>query len=240
MKSDVRISMNLEPISSETVVNEVLKRITDSIMRGELLPGEKLPTEVELMERLNVGRNSVREAIKMLSAMGVLEVRRGNGTYVATSVSPAIFNPLVFSLILEAKTGQDLYELRTMFESMVLFVVIDKATEEDIQRLELLLGKVQAAYQEGVETVDFFVQEDVAFHRELLNCTKNPLIARIGGTIIDMFPNYIRKSILQTNGISRALKNHRDILNVIRGRDKQRIFETIEQSLAEWKREWKE
>jgi DNA-binding FadR family transcriptional regulator len=103
------MKMKLEPINNESIVNGVLKRITDSIASGELKPGDKLPTEVEFIEKLGVGRNSVREAIKMLSAMGVLEVKRGNGTYIATKVSPAIFNPLVFSLLLEPKSIDDLY-----------------------------------------------------------------------------------------------------------------------------------
>ena len=103
--------MNMERISNESVVNEIIKRITDSLKNEDLKPGDKIPTEIELMETLGVGRNSVREAIKMLSAMGVLEVRRGSGTYVVTKVSSAILNPLVFNLIIEPKTNNDLYEL---------------------------------------------------------------------------------------------------------------------------------
>lgn len=232
--------MNLDPISNESVVNEVLKRITDSIMKQEIKPGEKLPTEVEFIEKLGVGRNSIREAIKMLSAMGILEVKRGNGTYVATEVSPAIFNPLVFSLMIEQKSSDDLYELRIMFESMVLYLVIDKAATEDIMEVEKFLVDTKKKYTEGETSIDFYVQKDMEFHLKLLESVRNPLISRIGRTIIELFPSFIKKSLSQKNGILRSINNHYSILDVIKNKEKENVFGIIEHSLTEWKTRWME
>ena len=232
--------MKLEPINNESIVNGVLKRITDSIASGELKPGDKLPTEVEFIEKLGVGRNSVREAIKMLCAMGVLEVKRGNGTYIATKVSPAIFNPLVFSLILEPKSIDDLYELRIMYESMVLQLAIDKANEEDLYSVEKVLDEAKAMYDEGIRDVDAFVSKDVDFHVELLKVTHNPLIERIGKTIVELFPKYIKMSLSQKNGLIRSINNHYKILDVVRNKEKDKVFAITENSLTEWKNKWQE
>jgi len=232
--------MNLEPISNKTVVNEVVKRLSDSILKGELKPGDQLPNELELMALLSVGRNSLREAIKMLSAMGVLEVKRGHGTFVATKVSPNVLDPLIFSLILEPKSGRDLYELRTMFESMVLYVVIERATTEDLDRIFQLLNQTDEALRTGEQTIDYFVDADVCFHKELLRATHNPLIERVGASILDLFPMYIKKSIAQKGGIKRSIRNHYEILNVIKAKDEQRVLDIVKETLAEWKNDWNE
>jgi len=232
--------MDMDPIINKSVVNEVLKRITQSIISGEIKPGDKLPTEVEFIEKLGVGRNSIREAIKMLTAMGVLEVKRGNGTYITTEVKPEIFNPLVFSIIIEPKTGDDLYELRIMFESMVLYLAIDKASEEDIKKLENLLDETKRLFDTGQGKIDDFVRKDVEFHLELLKLVHNSLIERIGKTIVELFPKYIMMSISQKNGVSRSIKNHYEIINVIKNKQKDKVFSVTELTLVEWKNKWKE
>ena len=92
---------------------------------GEFKPGDKLPTETEFCQKLGVGRNSIREAIKMLAAIGVVEVFRGDGTYVATKVSPEIFNPLIFSLILEIN-----YEIKKFYGEKVVYITHKKPTKK--------------------------------------------------------------------------------------------------------------
>lgn len=232
--------MNMDKISNDSVVNEIINRITDSLKNEELKPGDKIPTEVELMESLGVGRNSVREAIKMLSAMGVLEVRRGSGTFVATKVSAAIFNPLVFSLILEPKSNEDLYELRVMYDGMVLLIALEKATDEDINNIEYIINKAKDLLLNKQGTIHDFVQLDVDFHLEILKSTHNHLIEHIGKTIVELFPKYIEKSLSQKNGIKRSINNHEALLDIIKNRCKTSALETNERTLAEWKNKWME
>ncbi len=233
--------MKFEKIGNGSVVDAVLKQIKESIMNNELKPGEKIHTEVELIEQLGVGRNSVREAIKMLVALGVLEVRRGQGTFVATTIKPTFLDPLVFSLIIEPKSNENLYELRYLFDSMVIYNVLTKATAEDCLKLENCILEAKKVYETHLrdEDYDFFVEKDIAFHETLLELTDNPLIIRIGQTILGLFPEYIKRSIMQVHGIERSIKNHSDILAIIRDKDTQKVMEITEKSLAEWKDEWK-
>jgi DNA-binding FadR family transcriptional regulator len=233
--------MKFEKIGNGSVVDAVLKQIKESIMNDELKPGEKIHTEVELIEQLGVGRNSVREAIKMLVALGVLEVRRGQGTFVATTIKPTFLDPLVFSLIIEPKSNKNLYELRYLFDSMVIYNVLTKATTEDCMRLESIILEAKNAFEanERVGDYDFFVEKDLAFHEALLELTDNPLIIRIGQTILGLFPEYIKRSIKQQHGIERSIKNHLDILEIIRSKDTQQVMKITEKSLVEWKNEWK-
>lgn len=233
--------MKFEKIGNGSVVEAVLKQIKDSIMNDELKPGEKIHTEVELIEQLGVGRNSVREAIKMLVAIGVLEVRRGQGTFVATTIKPTFLDPLVFSLIIEPKSNKNLYELRYLFDSMVMYNVLTKATVDDCARLENCILEAKNVYDAHLrdEDYDFFVEKDLEFHEMLLELTDNPLIIRIGQTILGLFPEYIKRSIKQEHGIERSIMNHLNIIETIRNKDTQKVMEITEKSLSEWKNEWK-
>ena len=78
-----KFSDSLKSIKRKPISAEILHMITDNILAGNLKPGDKLPTEFELAESLGVGRNSVREAIKMLHSLGVVEVKMGAGTFIA-------------------------------------------------------------------------------------------------------------------------------------------------------------
>lgn len=238
--------MDLKPIYSKSITNEIVKRISEALQQGEFKPGDKLPTETEFCQKLGVGRNSVREAIKMLAAIGVVEVFRGDGTYVATKVSPEIFNPLIFSLILEPRNAKDLYELRSMFESMVVLLAMRKATERDFEdiRQSLVLSKnLYASMQQtgfdavNEEKINRLVELDNEFHEKILNATYNPFIIRIGKVILGLFTKYIRMSLLQKDGIPRSLENHSEILQTIKERDTHNVFGLIERTLNEWRQE---
>lgn len=228
-----------ERIENESVVSTVVNKIKNSIVSGELKPGDKLPTEVELIEQLGVGRNSVREAVKMLIALGVLEVKRGQGTFVVKKVKPSFFNPLLFSLIIEPKSNKDLYELRVMFDTMVLFNLMDKMDDEKFDQVYSLLDEVYESYHNNTGEVDYFVQKDMEFHKLLMELTENALIKQIGEVIISLFPEYIKKSISQENGIKRSLDNHKEIVELLKAKNKEGISDLVEDTLEEWKLEWK-
>ena len=103
----------------ETVPSKIVDAIVDLIINKELQPGDKLPSENEWMEIFGVGRNSIREAIKMLSSLGIVEIRKGQGTFVAKKVSSNMFNPLLFAMVLDQPLSIHLVELRIMIEKGV-------------------------------------------------------------------------------------------------------------------------
>ena len=86
-------------VQKKTVVDSVMDSIIADIISGKFPPGSKLPNEYDLISRLNVSRNSLREAIKIMSAMGIVEIRHGDGTYVCTQVAPTVLDSVVYSMI---------------------------------------------------------------------------------------------------------------------------------------------
>ncbi len=231
-----------DKIGSESVVSNVVKQISSLIIDRLFPPGSKIPTETELSNQLGVSRNSIREAVKILRAVGVLEVRRGKGTFVATTVSPTFFDPLIFSLILEPKSNKDLYELRMMFDSMVLFCAIDKISEDQIQTLKMMIDMAESKYLENPDrgNMDFYIHQDITFHKFLLETTCNPLIQRIGHSILEFIPEYVKKSIQQDHGVERSINNHKEIIQILESKDRSRIIDITDATLLEWKNNWQQ
>lgn len=93
----------MTPVPRQSLSKMVVEKIKEGLISGEIVPGEYLPSENELTERLGVGKSSIREAIKMLEAMGVVETCKGNGSRVRTSVDSDIMNPLVFQIVLRSR-----------------------------------------------------------------------------------------------------------------------------------------
>lgn len=232
----------LKPVGRGSVVDIVVDQIKSLIMNEEIGPGDKIPTEVELMEQLNVGRNSVREAIKMLTALGILEVKRGQGTFVATTVKPSVFDPFIFSMMIQPKTNKDLYEFRLMYDTMVGLTVMNNGTDEEFQTLKDNVDLMEKSYEDKLhlDNTDYYAQMDTDFHRILLNATHNPLIIQMGEGILGLFQRYIRKSIAQEGGIGRSIANHRNILRSLEEQDPSHVVKDIESTLGEWKRNWDE
>lgn len=220
-----------EPVDRESVVNIVLNKIKEKLLLGELKPGDKLPSENELSEKLRVGRPSVREAIKMLKALGVVEVRHGNGTYIANSININAINPLIFSLILQRGKGKDLLELRRIFEVGYTRLAIEKADDEDIKNIENALKKHEEAIK--LNEADKLGEREIEFHLSILNSTKNPLVIRIGHTILELLKPSIEKTTKKFK--ERAVEDHKRIFEAIKERDVAKVEKIIEKSYEVWK-----
>lgn len=232
--------LKFDRIDSESVVSNVVNQISSMIIERHFNPGDKIPTETELASKLGVSRNSIREAIKILRAVGVLEVLRGRGTFVTTTVSPTFFDPLIFSLILEPKSNKDLYELRMMFDSMVLFCAVNRITKEQIATLKMMIQMTEESYTTDFDEtkMDYYIHQDITFHKYLLETTCNPLIQRIGYSILEFIPEYVKKSIQQENGVKRSINNHKEIIRILESKDRNRIIDITDSTLAEWKNNW--
>ena len=156
----------IQKIGTDSVVQRVLDQITQWIIAGKLAPGDQIPTEFELSQSLGVSRNSVREAIKILVYLGVLEIRRAEGTFVCSGASVRMFNPLLYQIILSAGSSQrDVMQIREMIETGVVELALHQGTEEDLVLLrEKLEEKLAVLVQKQQETDGIIteLQRDIA------------------------------------------------------------------------------
>ncbi len=235
--------MNIVPIDSELAVQKIYQHFCNSIISGELKPGDLLPSEGQLAESFRVGRGTVREAKKMLTSVGVFEERRGQGTFVATKVKPAMFNPLLFSMIIEARSPEnvnldrdrDIYELRIMFETAAMELVIDKASDEDIEQIKKIVDEHKSGFENGHTDVGYCLEQEMNFHSKIYEITGNALIMRIGNVINDLFRQGIAKTMEKEGGQRCCIENHYRIYDSLRMRDKDALRAAVRDSLEEWR-----
>jgi len=229
-KESVSSSALSTPVGKDSVVLLVLERIKEALIHNELRPGDFLPSEDELTRNLGVGKSSVREAVKMLQAMGIVEVRRGQGTVIRENFGEDMLNPLVFRLIVENADISDLVDLRMMFEPAYSVRAMERATPEDIEAIEKTVRDFENVIARGVQTA----QDDIAFHMAILASTHNPLVIRIGETILSLFEASISRSMREIPDT--ALADHKRILDAFKSRDAESLQAAIVKSFEGWRR----
>lgn len=219
--------------NSDTLVNEIITQLSQAIIEGDFKPGDKLPSEAELCEQLAVGRNSLREAIRVLNAMGVVKTKRGQGTFLQDTISHEVFNPLIFRLILDPKNTTDVFELRVMVESIVIIMAIYKASPEEIQSIRDLVNETNNIAKSNQGSIDDLIKLDMQFHLSIAKCVHNKLIESILETLVLMFEPSIKKVLQKDGGIDLCLKNHYAIVNLIEQRDVINVFNTVRDTLVD-------
>jgi GntR family transcriptional repressor for pyruvate dehydrogenase complex len=230
----------MDPVPNESVVDQIINRVTDAIISGELQPGQKMPTENSLSEAMNVGRNSVREAIKVLEAMGVLNIRRPEGTFVAEGFSDRMLNPMIYGLILEGGSSPAMIELRRLFDVGILKLAIEKASEKDIKRISETLTDLRKVVQKQHPDKNEILDADIMFHRALELTIQNPLVNKIGIVIERLScPTRARaiEQFIQNGELNELLEMHEQMLNVVIERNEAAVGHIIDQHYKYWKEE---
>ncbi|KYH33478.1 FadR/GntR family transcriptional regulator [Neomoorella mulderi] len=173
--------MELQPIKTKKIYEEIVEQVKKSLSEGKLMPGERFYSERELSEKLGVSRASVREAIRALTTMGVLEVKPGEGTFVRKVQNCDIVQPLVMALLLEEQQAIYLLEARQILEREIVYLAARRATTEEKEKL------VEIIQQMSNELARGFLQEDtdVKFHLTIAGMSHNPILSRLMYTIAD-------------------------------------------------------
>ncbi len=217
-----------EAIGRPSVAQEVVERIKRSLIRGDLRPGDFLPSENALTRSLGVGKSSVREAIKMLQGIGVVETRRGQGVVIRDKPGNSLVDPLAFGMILAGGVTRDVLEFRRMFEPAYTLQAMAKATEADDHRIGSTIEAMERAIAEGDQTA----QHDAAFHRSILQASRNAMTIRVGETLIELVEAALATSMKTLP--ERALRDHKAIFTAFRNRDGAGVVEAIEISSQSW------
>jgi GntR family transcriptional regulator, transcriptional repressor for pyruvate dehydrogenase complex len=187
----------------------VITEIRELIRTGELQPGSKLPPEQELAARLGVGRNLLREAVQVLAASRVLEIRRGNGTYV-TTLEPRLLLEGVGAAVelIRADDLLELTEVRRLFEPAATALAAVRITPERLLRVHTHLEAMHNAAND-VEQLNL---HDAAFHREVIAATENEtLTALLEGISSRTVRSRVWRGLVDTDSAWRTLADHQEI-----------------------------
>lgn len=188
-------------------------RLMKYILDKPVKIGERIPTEGELTELFAVGRSTVREAVKGLVTRGVLEVRRGDGTYVI-STSYMENDVLGFGNIEDKyQLALDLFDVRLMIEPEIATWACRKATDQQIRKLKQLCEEVEQLYKQGID----HIYKDIEFHSYLARLSNNVVVERlipVINTAVVTFANITYRSLKEE-----TLTTHRAIVHAIENRD---------------------
>ncbi len=181
---DNNASLEYQAIKNSSVVDAVKDWITDQLIKGNLQPGSRLPTEAELCANLGASRNSVREAIKQLEAYGVVYIKRAEGTFVADHFEAKMLSPMLYSIILGNDNWADFVDLRRAIDIGTLYVLIGRnPAPEDLAPLRQALQELEDAVHAEVLDVERITDADCRFHNVIIALTRNPQLITLSDYI---------------------------------------------------------
>ncbi|QHQ61079.1 FCD domain-containing protein [Anaerocolumna sedimenticola] len=224
---------SLPPIGKESIVQQVVTRIIDLITNGHYKVGSKLPNEYELIKEMQISRNSLREAMKILEAMGIVEIKRGDGTYVCSQINPNTFDKVIYSLIFDLSTSSELLELRQVLDESIVRLVITKITSEEIDALEQNIRNMRLAINNN--DTEAAEEYDYEFHMLLIDACKNTFFIRIAKGVYQILKQSIGENIHLERVNSLAPDYHEVIVECIKNKDYTKISEVVSNSLLTWR-----
>lgn len=211
----------MKPNTRTSLSDGIVEQVVDLISRDVLKPGDRLPSERELCKRLGVGRSSLREALRSLAVMGIIDGRVGAGTFVSNSNKRYLEKTLQWGLLLDRKRVQDLIETRLMLESQTAFLAAQRVTPENIKTIEETLRGMEAS----IAQPDKYLEFDLQFHLTIARATQNSILYSLLSMIRGYLQEWIKGSLAEpsTDGTDTRAKlsllEHQKILDALRKGD---------------------
>jgi len=224
-----------EPISRTTLSEQVAKRIAAELEARRWQPGEKLPSEAVLCKAFHVGRSTLREALKSLSFIGLIRMVPGDGSYVDDHKINLFESSLLFSrnVLNTADEINCFCEARILIEAELTALCCERATDEDLEQLEALVGRMKAALDAGEST---YPDHDLSFHLAIATAARNPLLLGMMRHIRVGLEEFITNSIVTPAKRKVAHQHHVGILNAIKTRNPEKARKAMRAHLVPFQR----
>ena len=202
----------MTPSLRRPVLNELIRDyVKQYILDHELSAGDPLPSESQLAHELGVGRSSVREAIKALQSLGIVEVRQGDGLYVRPYTFDPIIETLNFGIRFDARTLEELAEIRVLLERAAIEEIVERIGEEQVHQLEYVLSEWKKRAESQTDARDL----DEEFHRILYGSLNNRTLMNLFEVFWIAFENLDDPVIHDARPIEHDYENHRALLDAV-------------------------
>ena len=211
----------MKQTEKQTLGEKTAQNLLEMIQQKEYAPGDKLPTEAELVETLGVGRNTVREALRILMSRNIVTIRQGSGTYIAASPG-MVEDPLGFTFIgNKQKLINDLLEVRFLLEPSIAAMAATHADEKDIKKITALCDEVELLLKDQKD----HTQKDIELHTAIALSSKNVVVPRLIPIINSSIPLFVET----TGGIlhEETIETHREITDAIASHDSLRAQDAM-------------
>jgi DNA-binding FadR family transcriptional regulator len=232
-------TINQGNLCQNSAVTKVTDYIKQKILLKELYSGDKIPAENDLCQILNVGRGSVREAMKILAGINLIRIQRGSGTYISRPEEISFSEALLFKMALKNFNLAKLAEFREQMETSVIKLCISHASAEEIAQMRKNCENFQAAIENSPDDYELLYKLDSQFHYLLANATKNELIEEIYLFVFNIFAVLIKENYRIGQVREDALitiESHYSALEAIEKKDLYKGAYAVQLTLKIWQK----
>ncbi|HEX2926884.1 MAG TPA: FadR/GntR family transcriptional regulator [Ruminiclostridium sp.] len=212
MDRRVGTDMPIKKVTRQSISEQVFEQLKEQIFNNEWRSGEKIPSENDLAVSLGVSRVTVRHALQKLTALGLIETRFGEGSFIREAAPGISMNPLIPIAYLNENSLQEILEYRRVLEGNVAELATKKASAEDIAKLE----EAYRSMEQVKDDLELFSKADLNFHLLLAQMTKNSLIIQTFHIFNDVL-NHAFAQIVTKRGNSAGIYYHKLLLEAVKG-----------------------
>lgn len=204
-----------QPVKNKKVYEQIIEQIQERIVEGELKIGDQLPSERDLAEQFGVSRTSIREAMRTLEVIGLVESRQGGGNYIQANFEKSLMQPLSLMFSLHKSTPQDILSMRKFLEVEAAALAAKYISQSELKQLEIIIAGFQQPHNEIT-----YSNLDKDFHYQIIKSSNNLLLSNILNVISSLIDKFIidaRSTVLDSTE-SRSLLNqqHENIFTAIK------------------------
>jgi GntR family transcriptional repressor for pyruvate dehydrogenase complex len=222
----------LKAVEKKKAYEDIVQQIRMLIEEGKLKRNDQLPSERDLSDTFRVSRTTVREAIRTLESMKLLQSRQGDGTYVLASSEEALIQPLAAALFNEKDDIRDIFYIRKIIEPHVAELAAENATPQEMEELERILRKQEECIGQG----ENIIETDSAFHNLMVKATKNRVMERLIIAMIDLLKKSREQYLYEDENDERAvrsLEGHQRVLSAVKKGDGEAARKSMLQHLED-------
>jgi GntR family transcriptional repressor for pyruvate dehydrogenase complex len=214
-KLDSQSAIEAEPIEKIVLIDQIIDVIKRQIAEGKIKPGDKIPGERTLSELFHVSRTSIRQALKALDVLGVLDIRHGSATTLNKDISNLLMNPLKFMSILYNVEISEFFETRKTIEVELARKAAIRATAEDIDMMRQSLNKAE----NNINNPDIFLYSEKHFHECIFTASRNRILTAMINSLTTLLIGSRQESIKTFSDLRESFNQHNNIFKAIEKRE---------------------
>lgn len=218
----------------------IVSQIKSLMFEGKLKPGDKLPPERELAEIMNVSRTSVREAIKTLSAMGLVIIKKGHGVFIAEANLGTVMNKVGDALIFRKDEIEQLFEIRKVLETQAAHWAAERATDDEISYINRLVSEAREACENPDTGTEIITGHDTRFHNAVIEASHNNVLVMVMNGLLEALAKIRARTMTLPGRVTQSVLDHAEIAKAITSRNGQKAsmamywhIESVERSIKE-------
>jgi GntR family transcriptional repressor for pyruvate dehydrogenase complex len=215
MLTNRKVKKMIEPVKRSNIGDMIVNQIKELILEGKLKPGDKLMPERELMEILQVGRTSLREALKVLESQGLIQ-RSQKGTFISSNYHDFFSDTLMYQLYLADTEMEDIFETRRIIEKELTYLAAQRADEEDLNGILIAVQGMEKAIE--MNDQKGFVSADMLFHERIAKSSKNLVMNDLYNSIKNLVFRVQEKVVMVPGVMNESLEFHKKIYDTIKNR----------------------